>query len=620
MSEILQDLNNQQRTAVEKTEGPILIIAGPGSGKTRCLTHKVAYLIEQEKALPSEILAVTFTNKAANEMKERVRKLIKQHNKNVSWIGTFHATCARILRIEGPKIGIPKNYVIYDTYDSEKVIKEVIQELKLSPKEFQPGTVLSKISSAKNELVTAAQYKNYAYGYFQEQIAKIYPKYQKVLGKNKALDFGDLILKTVQLLNTCPEILEKWQGKFKYFLVDEYQDTNQAQYTFIHSLAKGNNNLCVVGDVSQAIYGWRGANFKNILNFEKDWPNATIFHLEKNYRSTQKIIEAAKKVIEHNKTHININLQTENEQGQDLFVYQAWDEKDEARYVARKIEKMPTRYQCAVLFRTNAQSRAFEEAFIRRGLPYRLFGGTKFYERREIKDILSYLRLVENPQDTLSLKRIINVPPRRVGEKTQEELARKGWKIKDADKHFEFSLQELIQNKDRLEPQQIINIILGKTKYLDWIRDRGDENEGRVENVKELRAVASEFNSLKKFLENVSLVENDQTPNGLNLSQPSNTAGNYPITILMTLHSAKGLEFPVVFITGLEEGLLPHSRSLLDLHQLEEERRLFYVGMTRAKRELHLTYAKRRLYFGGERSGSISRFLLEIPENLKNEL
>ncbi len=620
MSEILQDLNDQQKAAVKKTEGSILIIAGPGSGKTRCLTHKVAYLIRQGKAQPSEILAVTFTNKAANEMKKRVQKLVKKDAKNVSWIGTFHAICARILRIEGPKIGIPRNYVIYDDYDSKKVIKELVKKLKLSPKEFRPGAVLNKISSAKNELVTAAQYKNYAYGYFQEQVSRIYPEYQRVLRKNKALDFGDLIFKTVELFDKKPEVLKKWQKKFKYFLVDEYQDTNQAQYTFIHYLAKGNNNLCVVGDVSQAIYGWRGANFKNILNFEKDWPGATIFRLEKNYRSTQKIVEAAKNVIENNKTHINIDLQTENDQGQDIFVYEAWDEKDEARYIARKIEKTSTYHQCAVLFRTNAQSRAFEETFIRRGLPYRLFGGTKFYERREVKDILSYLRLVENPQDTLSLKRIINVPPRRVGKKTQEELANKGWKIEDADRHFEFSLQKLIQRKDQLKPTQIIDIILEKTKYLKWLKERENKNEGRVENVKELRAVASEFSNLKRFLENVSLVENDQTPNGLDLSHSTNRRSSYPTALLMTLHSAKGLEFPVVFIAGLEEGLLPHSRSLLDMQQLEEERRLFYVGMTRAKRELHLTYAKKRLYFGGELSGDVSRFLLEIPNELKREL
>ncbi len=625
MSEILQDLNNQQRAAVEKTEGPILIIAGPGSGKTRCLTHKVAYLIEQEKADPSEILAVTFTNKAANEMKERVQNLACPTKGPVSWIGTFHSICARILRIEGTKIGIPQNYVIYDTYDSKKVIKDVIKELRLTPKEFRPGAVLGKISSAKNELVTAHQYKNYAYGYFQEQVGKIYPKYQEKLKENNALDFGDLILKTVELFDKNPEVLKKWQNKFRYFLVDEYQDTNQAQYTFIQALAKGNGNLCVVGDVSQAIYGWRGANFKNILNFEKDWPNATIFRLEKNYRSTKKIIQAAKTVIENNRTHINIDLRTNNKSGQDVYIYEAWDEKDEARYIARKIERLPATWQCAVLFRTNAQSRAFEEAFVRRGLPYRLFGGTKFYERREIKDILSYLRLIENPKDTLSLKRIINVPPRGVGEITQEELAQKGWSLEDADNKFEFSLQELIKNKDHLKPSNLITTILDKTKYLTWLKERGEENEGRIENVEELQAVASEFRNLKEFLENVSLVESAETSNGKNQIQlpqggRRKAESGSPSVTLMTLHSAKGLEFPVVFITGLEEGLLPHSRSMLDVKQLEEERRLFYVGMTRAKKELYLTYAKKRLYFGGERSGNASRFLSEIPDNLKNHI
>ncbi len=624
----------------------MLIIAGPGSGKTRCLTHKIAYLIESGKASPEEILAVTFTNKAANEMKERVEKLLRlqgplqkkspglypqkpQRLGNAAagdpWIGTFHSICARILRIDGKEIGIPQNYVIYDSYDSQKVIKEIIKDLRLPEKELRPGSVLGTISSAKNELVTAEDYKNYAHGYYQEQVAKIYPQYQKILSQNNALDFGDLILKTVQLLQTKSEIRRKWQKRFKYFLVDEYQDTNHAQYVFIQAMAQKSGNLCVVGDVSQAIYSWRGANFKNILNFERDWPDAKTFHLEKNYRSTKIIIEAAKNVIENNRTHINLDLHTDNQAGRNLRVYEAWDEKDEAMYIARRVLLLPKSKKCGVFYRTNAQSRILEETLVRQGIPYQLVGGTKFYERREIKDILSYLRLVANPQDTLSLKRVINVPPRRVGKVTQKDLAKRNWKLKDADQYFEFSLSELIQNRDSLPPTKIMDIILNKTDYLKWLKERSEENEGRIENVKELRAVASQFENLKDFLENVTLVENSHTSQGKDqMYLPSGgkqkLESSTPSVVLMTLHSAKGLEFPTVFITGLEEGLLPHSRSMLDNQQLEEERRLFYVGMTRAKKNLHLTYAQKRLFFGGQRAGEPSRFLREIPDDLKKEI
>ncbi len=643
MNKIIENLNPQQKQAVEATDGAMLIIAGPGSGKTRCLTHKVAYLIESEKADPEEILAVTFTNKAANEMKERVEKLLRLQEQpqekppptgrerlgNAAagdpWIGTFHSICARILRIDGKEIGIPQNYVIYDTYDSQKVIKNVVKDLRLPEKELRPGSVLGTISSAKNELVTAEDYKNYAHGYYQEQVAKIYPQYQKILGQNNALDFGDLILKTVQLLQTKSEIRQKWQNRFKYFLVDEYQDTNHAQYVFIQTLAQKTGNLCVVGDVSQAIYSWRGANFKNILNFERDWPDAKTFHLEKNYRSTKKIIDAAKNVIENNRTHINLNLHTENQTGRSIRIFEAWDEKDEAMYIARRVLLLPKSKKCGVFYRTNAQSRILEETLVRQGIPYQLVGGTKFYERREIKDILSYLRLIANPQDTLSLKRIINVPPRRVGEVTQKELAKRNWKLEKADEYFEFSLSRLIHERDHLPPAEIMAIILEKTGYLKWLNERSEENEGRIENIKELHAVASQFEDLKDFLENVTLVENTQSSKGQgNLYLPTrgkrNAASSLPSVVLMTLHAAKGLEFPTVFITGLEEGLLPHSRSMLDNHQLEEERRLFYVGMTRAKKDLHLTYAQKRLFFGGQRAGEPSRFLHEIPDNLKKEI
>ena len=660
MSEILQDLNDAQQEAVREADGPILIVAGPGSGKTRCLTHKVAYLIKEEKVPPEHILAVTFTNKASNEMKERVGKLLATSDQQLPWIGTFHATCARILRIDGKEIGIPQNFVIYDEGDSKKLIKKVLEKLRILERDARPGPVLGTIEGAKHELIDAADYQNYAYGYFQEQVARIYPQYQKTLAENHALDFGDLIFKTVGLFELRPKVLEKWQDRFRYVLVDEYQDTNKAQYILIKLFAQRHHNICVVGDISQAIYGWRGADFRNILNFEKDWPEVKIFHLDQNYRSTKKIIRAAKGVIEHNRTHVALNLWTENTPGEKVKVYEAGDERDEAEYVARRIraqtwreslnskepagrigfpesdseevprarlfssvDSSPSPGNFAVLYRTNAQSRAFEETFIREGISYQLVGGVKFYERREIKDILSYLRVIEDPSDRLSLERIINVPPRGVGKKTQEKLETQGWELGDVDRVLEFSLTGLLAQKERLSPLKIMDIVLDRTGYLRWLDDGSEENLSRIENIKELHSVASQFETLKDFLENVALVENARNSRGLdqlylpqNLQQLSVDRRPSSVVTLMTLHAAKGLEFPVVFIVGLEEGLLPHSRSLMDVYELEEERRLFYVGMTRAQEELHLTYTRERLYFGGDRVNQPSRFLAEIPEEL----
>ena len=648
MSQILQDLNPAQREAVRATEGPILIVAGPGSGKTRCLTHKAAYLIRKGLAASDEILLVTFTNKAANEMKERVRKLLTEgppipqsqalgtssepdsspwRDAVPKWIGTFHAICARILRIDGKEIGLPQNFVIYDESDSKKLIKKLLGKLRLPEREIHPGPVLGTIEGAKHELIDASSYPNYARGYFQEQVAKIYPEYQRTLAENQALDFGDLIFKAVRLFETRPKILEKWRNRFRYILVDEYQDTNRAQYVFVRMLAQKHRNLCVVGDVSQAIYGWRGADFRNILNFQKDWPEAKIFRLEQNYRSTKEIITAAKEVIEHNRTHIPLNLWTENSSGERIKIYEALNEKDEAQYTARKI--LNTKYQIpdtnfAVLYRTNAQSRIFEETFIREGIPYQLVGGVKFYERREIKDILSYLRIIENPHDRLSLERIINVPPRGVGKKTQERLEARGWNLEDVDQVLEFPLEELRAQKENMTPLKIMDTILDQTGYLRWLDDGSEENLSRIENIEELRSVASQFESLKDFLENVALVENARNCRGPGqLFFPQNTphaTHHTPRVTLMTLHAAKGLEFPVVFILGLEEGLMPHSRSMTNSLELEEERRLCYVGMTRAQRELHLTYAQKRLYFGGNHCNKPSRFLTEIPEELIERL
>ncbi|MFW6110190.1 MAG: ATP-dependent helicase [Patescibacteria group bacterium] len=620
MSKILKKLNDQQKKAVQKTEGPMLIAAGPGSGKTRCLTHKIAYLIKEKEIGPEKIMAVTFTNKAADEMKTRITHLCGQESAP-SWLGTFHSLCARILRNDGAQGDISKNFVIYDTTDSKKLIKKILDARGISSKKTKPRAVLTTISSAKNELIGPEEYRGYARGYFQQQVASIYPDYQKMLKNNQALDFGDLIFRTVQLFQENSKIRKKWQTHFNYLLVDEYQDTNHAQYTFVKILAEKHRNLHVVGDVSQAIFGWRGADFRNILNFQTDWPDAQIYRLEKNYRSTKTIITAAKNVIENNHTHISLDLWTDNEKGSKIKLYEAQSEKDEAQYLTNKIKKQTLNgpERVAVLYRTNAQSRALEETFIHQGIPYQLVGGVKFYERKEIKDILSYLRIIENPQDTLSLERIINVPPRRVGNVTQQEIRETGWNLKEVDKHFEFNLLKLLEDKDNYTPLEIMDKILEQTKYLEWLEDGSEENEDRIENVKELRSVASKFPNLESFLESVTLIESARRPGGTSnmfIPQTDSMADNVPPVTLMTLHAAKGLEFPVVFIVGLEEGLFPHSRSLTDTTELEEERRLLYVGMTRAQKELYLTYAQKRLYFGKTSHNLPSRFLSEIPENL----
>lgn len=634
MPDILQGLNSAQREAVLATEGPILIIAGPGSGKTRCLTHKIAYLVEEAKVSPEQILAVTFTNKAANEMAGRIKSLVGGLAAGL-WVGTFHATCARILRMDGSAIGIARDFVIYDEDDSLRLIKKLESQLRISEKEAKPSSVLNTIASAKDELVGADNYSNYAFGYFQERVAKIYPAYQTALAENHALDFGDLIFKVVALFETRPEILAKWQERFRYVLVDEYQDTNRAQYVLIKLLAGKHHNLAVVGDVSQAIYGWRGADFRNILNFERDWPEAKIFRLEQNYRSTQKIINAAREVIRHNRTHLALDLWTENSPGEGINLYEASSEKDEAQYVVQRIQNCESRIanesdpsfgihnspftKFAILYRTNAQSRVLEETLVRAGVPYQLVGGVRFYERREIKDVLSYLRVLENPRDKLSWERIINVPPRGVGKKAQAELEERGWPLEAVAELLEFPLEKLLAEKAQHRPDELLDIVLDKTGYLRWLDDRSEEGLSRIENVKELRSVASQFTALGDFLENVALVENVRNSRGReSLHLPSGAVPPVatPVVTLMTLHAAKGLEFPTVFIVGLEEGLLPHSRSLMDAMELEEERRLFYVGMTRAREELHLTYARERLFFGGDQLGRPSRFLFEIPEEL----
>lgn len=598
-----KELNPIQVQAVQETDGPVLILAGAGSGKTRCLTYRIVYLIEKGTA-PENILAVTFTNKAANEMKERVDKLV---GKRVPWMGTFHSVAARILRKDGHYIGIGPDFVIYDEDDQVSLVKEILERLDISIKNFNPKAILGMISSAKNELVTPAQYQGYARGIFQETAARVYELHQKQLRENNALDFDDLIMETVRLFEEKPEVLEKYQRQFKYILIDEYQDTNKAQYQLSRLLAKSHQNICVVGDASQAIYGWRGADFRNIVSFEKDYPKAKVFNLEQNYRSTKTILDAAYAVISKNRTHPILKLWTKNSSGTAPVVYEAKHELDEARFIIRAIEKYTAnRYKFrdfAVLYRTNAQSRVLEEEFLRAGIPYKLVGGTRFYERKEVKDMLAYLRLIANPKDRVSYKRVVNVPSRGIG---PAALKAGGEKVAE----FENLLEELHQKAHGLSTLEILDLVNGVVGYTKWLDDGTIEAASRIENVKELRSVAAEFPDLTAFLENVALVEQEYLPD-----HPAKNDQADAVT-LMTMHAAKGLEFPVVFMVGMEEGLFPHSRSLMDANEMEEERRLAYVGITRAKDQLFLSYARERLYFGSRTAGIVSRFIADIPENL----
>lgn len=600
MSSILAQLNDIQKQAVEQTEGPVLVLSGPGSGKTRIITYRIAYLIEKGIA-PENILSVTFTNKAANEMKERIHTL-SEHAP--AWMGTFHSICSKILRKSGYFIGIPPNFVIYDEADSLDLIKDLLKDLGFSPKQISANAVGYYISDAKNNLIDPQEYARLAQGYFQEAVAKIYFRYQESLRKAHSLDFDDLIMEAVRLFQENKGVLEKYQNQFQYILVDEYQDTNHAQYVLSKLLAQKHHNICIVGDMSQSIYLFRGADFRNILNFERDFPETKKFHLEQNYRSTKTIISAATKVISRNRTHPVLDIWTENEEGVPIVVYESRNEREEAEFVIRMIKNLSVKYKFSdfvVLYRTNAQSRVLEEAMLREGLPYTLVGGVRFYERREIKDILAYLRLLINKEDSVSLKRTINVPPRGIGPVALKDPT--NFKVL----RFLKTLEGLRGEGRGLSSLETIDLVVKTIGYLEYLDDGTPEGQARVENVKELRSVASEFPQLADFLENVALVEQEYFPDKANGEKEDSVT-------LMTLHSAKGLEFSVVFMVGMEEGLFPHSRSLLDHQELEEERRLCYVGMTRAKHQLYFTYAQERLYFGSRSAGIISRFLADIPE------
>ncbi len=629
---ILKNLNSKQIEAVTTKNGPVLIIAGPGSGKTKVLTHRIAYLIRE--GIPAEnILAVTFTNKAAEEIKARINKLISLSAKRdfkLPTIGTFHALCSKILRYEIKKIGFRSNFIILDAQDSLVFIKKIMSELDISDQQFNPETIQQNISQAKNELLTPEDFFNQAQDFFPKIVSKIFSAYQERLKQNNALDFDDLIFLTVKIFQENPTILEKYQEKFRYILVDEYQDTNHAQYVLINLLAKKYRNLFVIGDEAQSIYSWRGADFRNILNFENDYPEAKIILLEQNYRSTQNILDAAHHIIIKTKFRKEKKLWTQNPAGHPITIFLAKNEKEEAQYIVEEInnwqrqKKELSHKDFAVLYRTNAQSRALEEAFLQAGLSYKIVGGTKFFDRREIKDLIAYLRLIQNPQDLISLERIINVPPRGFGKNPdcqifinsdEAKLAQLTPQRQRAWKNFSAKLAawRTIAAKEPLS--KLLKIIIDEIGYENFLRDRTEKGEERWENVQELFSVTKKYDLFKPeealtlFLEEVALMSNNDE-----------VETQKDLVNLMTLHCAKGLEWPIVFIAGCEEGIFPHSRSLLDPWQMEEERRLCYVGITRAKEKLYLICAQKRQLFGSTQSNPPSRFLSEIPPSLTEYL
>ncbi|MBI2267988.1 MAG: UvrD-helicase domain-containing protein [Candidatus Blackburnbacteria bacterium] len=595
---ILADLNPNQQEAVTHWGTPLLVLAGAGSGKTRVLTHRAAWLIEEKGVFPENILLQTFTNKAAGEMRNRILRLLSPNETGKTalkppFAGTFHSFCAKILRESGQAIGISPNFIIYDTGDQLDTLKEALARLGLD-KSIKPNSILSPISQAKNELIDALEYAQYVRSEWQKNIAKVYLEYHKILSENNALDFDDLLIFTVKLLSNSKETLNKYRNQYSHILVDEWQDTNRAQYQLVKLLVGKNSNLTVVGDFSQTIYTWRGANYRNLMHLKEDFPNITTINLEQNYRSTQNILDAAYDVINKNKNHPILKLWTTNSGGERIKLYQAQSEMDEATFVAKEVKKLISQNltfsDCAVLYRINAQSRTLEEAFLHEGIPYVLVGGLRFYDRREVKDVLSYLKLISNPKDSVSKKRARNLGKRRFT------------------KFESFCEKVNFENKPTIE---ILDETLQATDYLSLYNPEDPEDAARLENIKELRSVASEFPKLHEFLEQVTLIETAQNHRGVLQSTNSNQ-----VTTLMTTHAAKGLEFPVVFIIGLEEGLFPHSRSFESIDELEEERRLAYVGMTRAKKLLYLTFASRRMIFGQSGTSLPSRFLGDISENL----
>jgi len=634
---VLEGLNPAQREAVEIIEGPLLILAGPGSGKTRVITHRIAYLVKQWRINPRRIIAVTFTNKAAREMKERLYRLLGRSVDELT-VGTFHAISASILRREGKASGIDPRFVIYDEDDQISLVKRAMQELEIDPQKHPPKAFLATIGQAKSQLITPEAYEQTINSYFDEVAQRVYRQYQSLLDRNHALDFDDLLMRTYYLFHEHPKILSKYQSRYLHLLVDEFQDTNITQYALVKQLGGKYRNICVVGDPDQSIYSWRHADIRNILSFEKDYPEAKIVYLEQSYRSTKNILEAAHRVISVNRERKENKLRTENDVGEPVELMTTDDEAEEAQLVVSQIEDLRNRLEarpadCAVMYRTNAQSRALEEAFVRYGMPYQLVGGVRFYERREVKDIIAYLKLIHNPHDSISLTRIINVPPRGIGKKTLDELSQ--WTMNlgiptyaglemitqdsassplasrsvQALTGFYNLLKELIEESQEVNVADLLDSVVRKTGFRDHILEL-DDGEDRWDNILELRGIAKDYESLSpaqglaSFLEGVSLFSDTDTFDE-----------KKDLVTLITLHQAKGLEFPVVFIVGMEEGVLPHFRSFDDPAQMEEERRLCYVGMTRSKTRLYLVNAKNRRLFGGMNANPPSRYLKDIPSD-----
>ncbi|HIV03273.1 MAG TPA: DNA helicase PcrA [Candidatus Aphodoplasma excrementigallinarum] len=635
--ELFAGLNPMQREAVTHTEGPLLILAGAGSGKTTVLVNRIAYLLLEKQVRPYNILAITFTNKAANEMKTRVARLFDESANDI-WVSTFHSMCVKILRRYITRLGYDSSFVIYDSADSQMVIKDCLKQLNLSDKNFAPRSVLAHISNAKDDLLGPQEFeKIYAGDFRMSKIAQLYISYQNILKANNALDFDDIIVNTVRLFEENPDALEYYQKKFRYIMVDEYQDTNNAQYRLISLLSAAHRNLCVVGDDDQSIYKFRGANIRNILDFEKEFPDAKVIKLEQNYRSTQTILNAANDVIAHNRKRKGKNLWTEGAEGDKIYFYDAENEHDEGRFIAREIDRLVSESarqfsDFVILYRTNAQSRVLEEMLLKQGIPYRVLAGLRFYDRKEIKDIIAYLRVIHNPSDSVSLKRIINEPKRGIGATTvgyaqdiadslgtsiydvikeanlYSELLRASVKLND----FTNMIDLLRRSQPEMRLTDFVDLVLDKTGYRQSLMlENSIEAQSRMENLDEFMSVVKEYEasaeepSLSDFLENVSLI-----------SDIDNYDEDQPAVTLMTIHSAKGLEFPVVFLAGMEEGLFPGTRSMVDEEEIEEERRLCYVAITRAKENLYITKAQARMIFGQTTYPRVSRFVQEIPQDL----
>jgi DNA helicase-2/ATP-dependent DNA helicase PcrA len=633
--DILAGLNAAQKEAVQSLDGPMLILAGAGSGKTKTLTHRIANLLAQRTIQPENILAVTFTNKAAQEMRDRVGELLGQnpHRGWMPFMGTFHSICVRILRQDGEHIGVDKSFVIFDAQDSRSAVQTVMKQQKIDTKQFAPRSVQGIISSAKNEGVDRQAYEAMANSPLQKVASRVWPQYQKVLDEARALDFDDLLSETVRLLSDSPPIKEKWRQQFRYVMIDEYQDTNATQYRLVQLLTNEDDNIAVVGDDWQSIYSWRGADFRNILNFERDYPEATVIKLEQNYRSTKPILDAAHNVISQNNQRSKKKLWTADTGGRPVQVVPLGSERDEGEFIVRTVrlgvEQGRSFGSYAVLYRTNAQSRTLEDQMVRYGIPYRVVGGVRFYDRKEIKDILAYLRLVFQPNDTTSFSRVVNVPSRGIGQTSlakfeawqsaqgvsMEEALQKLNEIDDltararkALMSFAHTMQDLRTYATDHSIADVIDAIIRRTDYKSFIDDGSVQGQARVENIQELVSVAQEYQdvSMADFLEEVALV-----------SDVDSYDTEADAVTLMTMHAAKGLEFETVFVAGLEEGLFPHSRALFDAEEMEEERRLCYVAMTRAKQELYLLHASRRLLYGSVQHNPPSRFISDVSAEVQ---